>query len=55
MGAYYQFDLQATRVRHPRDKASVENGVGQIYRRVFAPLRNQEFYSLEQLNAAILE
>jgi transposase len=55
MGAHYQFDLQAARVRHPRDKASVENGVGQIYRRIFAPLRNQEFYSIEQLNAAILE
>ncbi len=55
MGAHYQFDLQATRVRRPRDKASVENAVEQIYRRVFAPLRHTRFHSLEQLNTAILE
>lgn len=53
LGAHYQIDLQATRVASPKDKASVENAVTQIYRRIYAPLRHQVFHSIEDLNAAI--
>ena len=52
-GAHYQIDLQAARVAKPKDKASVENAVAQIYRRIYAPLRNIVFHSIEELNAAI--
>ena len=40
---------------HPKDKALVEDQVRLVYRRVFAPLRNMTFYSLEELNKAIQE
>ncbi len=53
LGAHYQFDLQATRVAKPKDKASVENMVGTVYNRIYGPLRNEVFHSLEDLNAAI--
>lgn len=53
LGAYYQIALQATRVAKPKDKASVENGVTQAYRRIYAPLRNEVFHSIEELNQGI--
>ena len=53
LAAHYQLDLQATRVAKPKDKASVESAVGIVYRRIYAPLRNERFHSPEQLNAAI--
>jgi len=53
LGAHYQLDLQATRVGKPKDKASVENAVTQVYRRVYAPLRDEVFHSIEALNKAI--
>ena len=37
----------------PKDKALAEGAVKITYRRVFAPLRNQFFYSLEELNQAV--
>ena len=40
---------------HPKDKALVEDQVRLVYRRVFAPLRNMTFYSIEELNKAIQE
>ena len=39
----------------PRDKAAVEVGVLVIERRVLAPLRKRQFFSLAELNAAIAE
>lgn len=53
LGAHYQIDLQAARVASPKDKASVENAVMQMYRRVYAPLRDEVFHSMEDLNTAI--
>jgi len=52
-GQYHECTVMATRVRKPRDKASVENAVGVAYKRIYAPLRNEVFYSLGELNAAI--
>lgn len=46
--------LMAARVRKPRDKAPVEAEVSRVYRHVYAPLRNEVFYSLEELNQAII-
>ncbi len=55
LAAHYQLDLSATRVGKPKDKASVENMVNTVYRRIYAPLRNETFHSIEELNAAITE
>lgn len=52
-GAYYGLTVMATRVRKPRDKASVENAVGVAYKRIYAPLRDHVFYSLKELNHSI--
>ena len=53
LAAHYQVELQATRVAKPKDKASVEHAVGTVYTRIYAPLRDEIFHSLEELNAAI--
>jgi transposase len=41
------------RVRRPRDKAKVETGVLYVERFILARLRNQTFFSLAELNAAL--
>jgi transposase len=46
--------LLAARVRKPKDKAPVESEVKLVYQRVYAPIRNEEFFSLSELNEAIL-
>lgn len=43
------------RPAHPKDKFGVEEHVKIFYRRVIAPLRNETFYSIEELNAAIFQ
>jgi transposase len=45
--------LLAARVRKPKDKGAVENEVKIAYQRIYAPLRDEVFYSINQLNAAI--
>ena len=35
------------------NKALAENAVGLVYQRIYAPLRNRKFYSLQELNEAI--
>jgi len=50
---YYQTVILPARVRRPQDKALVENAVNLVYQRIYAPLRNRIFYSLEELNEAI--
>lgn len=52
---YYRTAVLPTRKRKPKDKAHVENAVKLIYQRIFAPLRDHVFYSLEELNQAIKE
>jgi len=51
---HFGLNCTTSRVAKPKDKASVENAVITAYRRVYAPLRNTEFFSLSALNAAIL-
>ena len=50
---HYHTTLGATRPHKPKDKAKVERSVGIIYSDIFDPLRNQKFFSVEELNAAI--
>jgi transposase len=52
---HYQTTVIPARVRKPQDKALVENQVKLIYSRVYAKLRNQQFFDLASLNAAIKE
>ena len=50
---HYGVVIMPARVRHARDKALVENAVRLTYQRIYAPLRDRTFHSLEELNAAI--
>lgn len=52
---HYQTVILPTRVREARDKALVENAVRLVYQRIYAPLRNRVFFSLEELNEAVWE
>src|SRR5690606_29649130 len=52
---HYGLVVIPARPRKPRDKPHAENSVRLIYRRVFARLRNRVFFSLSELNAAIME
>jgi transposase len=47
--------LLAARPGKPKDKAPVENEVKLTYQRIYAPLRDTVFFSIEQLNIAIKE
>ena len=53
MAEYYQVAVLPARVRRPRDKGCVENGVQNVERWVLAPLRNQTFFSLGEANRAV--
>jgi transposase len=55
MAAHYGTAVVPARPRKPRDKAKVEVGVQVATRWIIAKLRNRRFFSLAELNAAILE
>ncbi len=50
---HYNTTILPTRAYRPTDKALVEIAIKIIYTRIYAKLRDQKFYSLEELNAAI--
>lgn len=52
MGNHYGTVVVPARPAHPKDKANVEGNVRLIYMRVFAELRNETFYSIDELNRA---
>jgi transposase len=52
---HYGCNLEATRPYRPRDKASVESHVRIVYQRIYARLRDEEFYSLSALNHRVRE
>lgn len=52
---HYNTAMLPARVRKPRDKGTVEKSVDLAYQRVYAPLRNKQFFSLRELNVAISE
>ena len=43
------------RVRHPKDKPNVEGTVGLLSTWIIASLRNEQFFTVAELNKAILE
>lgn len=51
---HYGTTILPARAYKPRDKALVENAVRLVYTRIYAKLRGITFFSLEELNAAIL-
>lgn len=53
LAAHYSAAVLPGRVRKPRDKASVENTVGNIATQVIAALRGQAFATLPELREAI--
>lgn len=53
--AHYSITVLPARVRKPRDKAKVENGVLQAERWILAALRDRTFFDLAELNSAIRE
>lgn len=52
---HYKTTIFPARARKPKDKALVENAVSIVYNRIFAPLRDKVFFSIEELNQAIRE
>ncbi len=52
---HYGFAVLPARVRKPQDKASVENEVKIVYRRVYAKLRHHTSFSLEEINRALAD
>lgn len=55
LAEHYQFAVIPTRVKKPKDKGAVENGVQNVERWIIAPLRNRTFFSLAEVNQAIRE
>jgi len=52
---HYGTVILPARALHPQDKALAENFVRNAYTHIYAPLRNQTFYSIEELNNALWE
>lgn len=52
---HYSTSVLPARSYKPRDKALVENAVKIVYSRIYAPLRDRIFYSLEELNQAVAD
>ena len=52
---HYNCAVLAARPRHPRDKPKVEGSVLLVQRWILARLRNRQFFSLGELNAAIAD
>ena len=55
MAEHYNVAILPARVRKPKDKPVVEGSVGKISTWITAALRNEQFFSLTELNAAIRE
>lgn len=55
LAEYYQTIIIPARVRKPKDKSTVEGVVGIVTTWIIAALRNQQFFSLNELNDAIKE
>jgi transposase len=52
---HYNTTIIPARSRKPQDKSLVENLVKHTYSRIYAPLRNRTFTSLQEINQAIRE
>lgn len=50
---HYSTTILPARAYRPRDKALVENAVRIIYTRIYVKIKREQYFTLEQLNAAI--
>ena len=55
MAEHYNLAIIPARVRKPKDKPNVEGSVGKISTWITAALRNDQFFSLAELNSSIRE
>jgi transposase len=55
LASHYGVDLQATRAGKPKDKAHVERHVAIVYNKIYGPLRDEVYHSIEQINGAIAD
>ncbi len=55
LAKFYDVAVIPTRVKKPKDKAKVENAVLLCERWILAVIRNRKFFSIAELNEAILE
>ena len=55
MAEHYNLAIAPARVQKPKDKPNVEESVGKISTWITAAVRNEQFFSLSELNAAIRE
>ncbi|HEY6019827.1 MAG TPA: IS21 family transposase [Candidatus Paceibacterota bacterium] len=53
LAEHYRVAVLPARVRKPKDKPHVENGVQNVERWILAPLRNRTFFSIGEANRAI--
>ncbi len=53
LGLHYSSVINPTRCYSPQDKALVEGAVKLVYQRIFYPIRDMIFFSLEDLNKQI--
>ncbi len=53
MGNHYGFVVIPARSARPQDKGLVESQVKRVYHRVYAKLRNLQFYSIVELNEVV--
>jgi len=54
LARHYGFIINPARVYKPKDKAPVENGVKIVKRWIIAALRNYVFFSIDEINKAII-
>src|ERR1700739_4723040 len=50
---HYNTTILPARANKPKDKALVESAINIIYTRIYAKIRNETFFSLEELNKSI--
>jgi transposase len=55
MAEHYGTAIIPTRVRTPKDKATVEGAVGVVSTFILAAIRNQKFFTLRELNDVVRE
>lgn len=55
LALHYDCVIDPTRPYHPKDKALVEGAVKLVYQRIFYPLSAHTFFSIDEINEAIMK
>jgi transposase len=50
---HYGMYVYPARSRAPQDKSLVEKGINIVYNRIYAPIRDRNFFSLDEINQTI--